>query len=204
MATTGDAELAERMRLMSLHGLSKDAWERYSGGRSWDYRIVAPGFKYNMTDVAAAIGIHQLRRAEPMRREREAVAERFFEAFADMPELELPPQDENRVHSWHLFPIRLRLDRLSLDRNAVIDALKDAGVGCSVHWRPLHLHTYYEQTFRWRPEDLPVATEVWERLVSLPIFPDMREEEIAHVVESVKAICLAHSRSPARAVEARV
>lgn len=202
MATTADTDLAERMRLMSLHGLSKDAWERYSGGRSWDYRIVAPGFKYNMTDVAAAIGIHQLRRAESMRRAREVVAERFLEALADVPELDLPPQDENRIHSWHLFPIRLRLERLSIDRNAFIDGLKDAGVGCSVHWRPLHLHTYYEETFRWRPEDFPVATEVWERLVSLPIFPDMREEEIAHVVATVKAICLAHSESPARAAEA--
>ena len=156
-----------------------------------------------MTDVAAAIGIHQLRRAESMRRARQAVAGRFFEALADMAELDLPPQDENRIHSWHLFPIRLRLERLSIDRNAFIDALKGAGVGCSVHWRPLHLHTYYEETFRWRPEDFPVATEVWERLVSLPIFPDMREDEIAHVVASVKAICLAHRKSPARAMEVR-
>ena len=203
MATTADADLADRMRLMSLHGLSKDAWNRYSGGRSWDYRIIAPGYKYNMTDVAAGIGIHQLRRAESMRLARQTVAWRFFEALADVAELDLPPQDENRVHAWHLFPIRLRLDRLSVDRNTFIDGLKDAAVGCSVHWRPLHLHAYYEETFRWRPEDFPVATEVWERLVSLPIFPDMREEEIEHVVASVKALCLAHRRSPARALEVR-
>jgi len=203
MATTADADLADRMRLMSLHGLSKDAWNRYSGGRSWDYRIIAPGYKYNMTDMAAAIGIHQLRRAESMRLARQNVAMRFFKALGDVAELDLPPQDENRVHAWHLFPIRLRLDRLSVDRNTFIDGLKDAAVGCSVHWRPLHLHAYYEETFRWRPEDFPVATEVWERLVSLPIFPDMREEEIEHVVASVKALCLAHRRSPARALEVR-
>jgi perosamine synthetase len=194
MATTADADLAERMRTCRSWG-PKDAWNRYSGGRSWDYRIVAPGYKYNMTDVAAAIGIHQLRRAESMRLARQTVAARFCEALADVAELDLPAQDENRVHAWHLFPIRLRLDRLSIGRNAFIDGLKDAGVGCSVHWRPLHLHAYYEETFRWRPEDFPVATEVWERLVSLPIFPDMREEEVEHVVASVKSICLAHRKS---------
>jgi perosamine synthetase len=201
MATTSDPALADRMRLMSLHGLSKDAWDRYSGGRAWDYRIVAPGYKYNLTDVAAAIGIHQLRRAEAMRLEREAIAQRFFDAFEDVEEIELPPHGENRVHSWHLFPIRLRLDRLSSDRNEFIDALKDAGIGCSVHWRPLHLHPYYEETFGWRPEDLPVASEVWERLVSLPIFPGMREGEIARVIDTVKTLCAARRRVPVEALE---
>jgi perosamine synthetase len=201
MATTSDPALAERMRLMSLHGLSKDAWDRYSGGRAWDYRIVAPGYKYNLTDVAAAIGIHQLRRAESMRREREAVAERLFDALAEVEELELPPRGEDRIHSWHLFPVRLRLDRLTTGRNEFIDALKDAGIGCSVHWRPLHLHPYYQETFGWRPEDLPVASEVWERLVSLPIFPGMREDEIDRVIETVKSLCEAGRRVPVGALE---
>ncbi len=204
MATTEDPALADRMRLMSLHGLSKDAWERYSGGRSWDYRIAAPGFKYNLTDVAAAIGIHQLARAEAMRVEREAIAGRFFEALADVEELELPPQDANRIHSWHLYPVRLRLDRLTIDRNEFIDALKDAGVGCSVHWRPLHLHPYYLETYLWRPEELPVSTEVWERLVSLPLFPGMRESEIARVVDVVRDLCAAHRRVPVHAVRSRL
>ncbi len=189
MATTADPVLADRIRLMSLHGLSQDAWRRYSGGGRWDYRILAPGFKYNLTDVAAAIGIHQLRRAESMRQDREQVARQFFEAFADLSELELPPADDDRIHSWHLFPVRLRLERLAIDRNEFIDLLKAAGVGCSVHWRPLHLHPYYEETFGWRADDLPVATRVWERLVSLPIFPRMREEEIARVVETVRTLC---------------
>jgi dTDP-4-amino-4,6-dideoxygalactose transaminase len=194
MAVTDDAALADRMRLMSLHGLSQDAWERYSGGKSWDYRIVAPGYKYNLTDVAAAIGIPQLARAEQMRKEREAVARGYSEAFAEVEELEIPPDDSDRIHSWHLYPIRLRLDRLTIDRSAFIEKLKEAGVGCSVHWRPLHLHPYYESAFGWRPEDLPVATRIWERLVSLPIFPGMREDDVRRVVDAVRGICARHLR----------
>jgi perosamine synthetase len=200
MATTSDPVLADRMRLMSLHGLSQDAWRRYSGGTKWDYRIQAPGFKYNLTDVAAAIGLHQLARAEAMRVERERIAGRLARALADVDELELPPTSPDRIHSWHLFPIRLRTDRLGIDRNAFIDALKAAGVGCSVHWRPLHLHPYYEETFGWRPQDLPTATAVWERLVSLPIFPGMRDEEVARVTDTLRDLCRANRRVAASAV----
>jgi dTDP-4-amino-4,6-dideoxygalactose transaminase len=194
MAVTGDVALAQRMRLMSLHGLSHDAWERYSGGSSWDYRIIAPGFKYNLTDIAAAIGIHQLARAEEMRREREGIARFYLEALADLAEVELPPEDTNRIHAWHLFPIKLRLDRLSISRDEFIVELKQAGVGCSVHWRPLHLHPYYQETFGFRQEDFPVATRLWQRLVSLPIFPGMRREEIDHVVGTVRQTCQSRSR----------
>jgi dTDP-4-amino-4,6-dideoxygalactose transaminase len=202
MATTFDEELADRMRRMSLHGLSQDAWKRYSGGGKWDYRILAPGFKYNLTDVAAAIGIHQLARAETLRVEREAIAKRFAEAFADTDELELPPAPSDRIHSWHLFPIRLRLDRVSITRNTVIDELRERGIACSVHWRPLHLHPYYEDNFGWRPEDLPVATATWERLISLPIFPGMRDEEIETVVENVRAVCRENRRRLSTAARA--
>jgi perosamine synthetase len=120
MAVTDDQALADRMRMMSLHGLSHDAWKRYSGG-SWDYRIVAPGFKYNLTDVASAIGVHQLARAEQLRLDRQAVAEQYFTEFADLAEIELPARPVNRIHSWHLFPIRLRLERLAIDRNQFIE-----------------------------------------------------------------------------------
>jgi dTDP-4-amino-4,6-dideoxygalactose transaminase len=195
MAVTNDAALAERMRLMSLHGLSRDAWDRYSGGRSWDYRIIAPGYKYNLTDIAAALGIAQLARAERMRQERETVARRYRESFARIEEVDIPADDPNRIHSWHLYPIRLRLDLLTIDRNSFIDKLKDAGVGCSVHWRPLHLHPYYQSTFGWRGEDFPVATETWKRLISLPIFPGLREEEIEFVVGVVEDLC-ARYRTP--------
>jgi len=194
MAVTHDAEVAERMRLMSLHGLSHDAWERYSGGGSWDYRIIAPGYKYNLTDIAAGIGIHQLARAEQMRRQREDIARRYLEALGDVEELELPAKDVNRIHSWHLFPIRLRLERLLINRNVFIEKLKQSDVGCSVHWRPLHLHPYYQETFGWRPEDFPVATALWERLVSLPIFPGMHENELEHVVHTVRRLCAQYAR----------
>ncbi len=198
MAVTGHSHLAERMRQMSLHGLSHDAWNRYRGGAKWDYRIAAPGFKYNMTDLAAAIGIHQLARAEQLRRCRERLARQYRVALAEVGEVELPPEPPDRIHSWHLFPIRLRLDRLSIDRNRFIELLQQSGIGCSVHWRPLHLHPYYQEQFGWREEQLPVATAQWRRLVSLPLFPDMQEEQIARVVEVVREICRCH-RQVARA-----
>jgi dTDP-4-amino-4,6-dideoxygalactose transaminase len=194
MAVTADSRLAERMRLMSLHGLSRDAWERYSGGRGWDYRITAPGYKYNLTDVAAALGRRQLVRAGEMQRHREEVARRYDRALRNVEELELPPANPDRLLAWHLYPIRLRLERLTVDRNAFLDGLRDAGVGCSVHWRPLHLHPYYEETFGWQPAHLPIASAVWERLVSLPIFPTMTEAEIRHVTGTVRALCTRFAR----------
>jgi len=189
MAVTSNSSVAERMRLMSLHGLSADAWLRHKPNGSWDYKIVAPGFKYNLTDFAAAIGIHQLSRAESMRQEREAVANRYFEALADVDQIELPSRDDNRIDSWHLFAVKLRLKQLKINRDAFITALRQSGVGCSVHWRPLHLHPYYQKTFGCRAKDFPVATAQWKRLVSLPIFPGMREDEIEHVIRVVRMIC---------------
>jgi dTDP-4-amino-4,6-dideoxygalactose transaminase len=194
MAVTDDAELAARLRLLSLHGLSHDAWGRYSGTGSWDYRIVAPGYKYNLTDIAAAIGIHQMARAEDMRQAREAIVHEYRERLADIEEIELPAIDANRIHAWHLFPIRLRLEALTVDRSQFIQELHKSGVACSVHWRPLHLHPYYEQTFGWRPADLPVASEVWMRLVSLPLFSAMRRDEIDAVVNTVRNVCALASR----------
>ena len=194
MAVTSNARLAERIRLMSLHGLSHDAWGRYSANGNWDYKIVAPGYKYNLTDVAAAMGIHQLDRAEEMRREREVIAKRYCDAFAGVAQIELPPHGENHIHSWHLFAVKLRLKRLTINRDEFMNELKRAGVGCSVHWRPLHLHPYYQKTFGWRAKDLPVATAMWKRLVSLPIFPGMLNDEIEHVISTVKRICARHAR----------
>lgn len=187
MAVTNEESLASRIRQMSLHGLSHDAWKRYEGNSSWDYRIEAPGYKYNMTDMAAAIGIHQLERAESMRREREEIADFYDQAFRSLNEVELPVRLENRIHSWHLYPIRLRLDCLTIDRNQFMSCLRERGVGSSVHWRPLHLHPLYESD--WRPADCPVATEVWERLVTLPLFPGMTAAEKSHVVKVVQDLC---------------
>ena len=188
MAVTRSAELADRMRMMSLHGLSHDAWDRYRGNGSWDYRICAPGYKYNFTDIAAAIGIHQLARAEAMRQERETLALRYFDELSEIEAIELPPIDSDRIHAWHLFPIKLRLERLAIGRDEFIEELKRRGVGCSVHWRPLHLHPYYENA-GWTAEDFPCASEVWRRLISLPIFPGMRSDEFDHVVSSLKELC---------------
>ena len=192
MVVTNHPRLAERMRLMALHGLSADAWERYSGKGSWDYRIVAPGYKYNLTDIAASIGIHQLARAEQMRARREHIARTYRDAFADIDEIDLPREDGDRLHAWHLFPIKLRLDQLGIDRDEFVRELSQAGIGCSVHWRPLHLHPYYEQTFGWHPREFPVATSVWKRLVSLPIFSAMHEAEVAAVILAVKQLCARH------------
>lgn len=201
MCVTNDQTLAERMRLMSLHGLSHDAWGRYSGGGNWDYKIIAPGYKYNLTDIAAAIGIHQLARAEEMRRQRESVAHYYLEALAAVEEIELPPVDANRLSSWHLFPIRLKLERLAIERNDFMTALKNTGVGCSVHWRPLHLHPYYEETFGWRAGDCLVATNLWQRLISLPLFPTMQPAEREHVVRTVRDICDEHALARAQHVD---
>lgn len=180
MAVTQSSELADRMRIMSLHGLSKDAWSRYSGSGKWDYKIIAPGYKYNMTDVLAAIGIHQLSRAELMRLERQRIADFYYKAFSEDENIELPPFNSNRILSWHLFPIRLNLATLSIDRDRFVQELKMRGVGFSVHWRPLHLHPYYSG-LGWKKEDCIVASKVWKRLISLPIFPGMSPDESEQV-----------------------
>lgn len=189
MAVTDNAPLAERMRQMSLHGLSHDAWKRFAGNFAWDYRIAAPGFKYNLTDVAAAIGIHQLARAEQLRQAREAVARFYLRELADVEQLQLPLDPPDRIHAWHLFPIRLRLERLAIDRNEFIEHLRLNGVGCSVHWRPLHLHPYYEETYGRQTKHLPVASAEWVRLISLPLFPGMSEAERRHVAAVVRDLC---------------
>jgi dTDP-4-amino-4,6-dideoxygalactose transaminase len=194
MAVTANHLIAEKIRLMSLHGLSRDAWKRYTEEGSWDYLITEPGYKYNLTDIAASIGIHQLDRAEAMRRQREEVAEIYLDKLANVKELSLPPDDEKRLHSWHLFPVRLNLRELSITRNAFIKELKRCGVGCSVHWRPLHLHPFYSEKLGWREHHLPTATALWSQLISLPIFPSITTDEIEYVVKTVKTICTNSSK----------
>ncbi|MDA8017505.1 MAG: DegT/DnrJ/EryC1/StrS family aminotransferase [Thermoanaerobaculia bacterium] len=193
MATTGDEALAAQMRSLSLHGLSNDAWGRYTSKGAWDYRILAPGYKYNLTDIAAALGLQQLARAEEMRLARERIALEFIRQLRHVDELEIPTDPgPDRIHSWHLFQVKLRPGALSIDRDALLEELRELGVGFSVHWRPLHLHPYWADQFGWRPEHLPTATEVWRRTVSLPIFPAMTDAEVAHVVASVEDVCRRH------------
>jgi dTDP-4-amino-4,6-dideoxygalactose transaminase len=192
MLVTDSPEIANRARSMRLHGLTRDAWKRYSGGGSWYYEIEDVGFKYNLTDLAAAIGLVQLSRAEAMRLERERVALRYGRAFraagltkfVDLPE----EPGSNEVHAWHLYPLRLKLDRLSIGRAAVIDRLAEAGIGASVHFIPLHLHPYYRRTYGYEAADLPVAAEQYAREISLPIYPDLGDGEVDYIVERLAEI----------------
>lgn len=195
MAVTGREELADRMRVMSLHGMSKDAWKRFTDKGSWYYEIVAPGFKYNMTDVAAALGLVQLRRAEELWEGRRRVAATYREALAAVEELELPAELPHRRHSWHLYPVRLRLERLGIDRAAFIEELKRRGVAASVHWMPLHMQPYYVGTYGFAPGEFPISAGLWPRLVSLPIFPSMSEAEIRRVIEVVRDVVGSHRRA---------
>jgi perosamine synthetase len=188
MAVTDDDRLAERMRLMSLHGMSKDAWNRYTSAGSWYYEVVAPGFKYNLTDVAAAMGRVQLARADELWRERQRVARAYHAALADIPGLELPTEQQDRQHSWHLFSIRLDLTVWPEGRDRFIDGLKERGVGASVHWLPLHMQPYYRDTYNLRPDDFPVAHGLWPRLVSLPLFPGMTSEDVETVAGAIRAM----------------
>lgn len=194
MAVTPDPALEERMRIMSLHGMSRNAWNRFSKEGSFYYEIIAPGFKYNLTDIAAAIGIQQLRRADTLHRERCRIAETYTAHLADLEELVLPRSMPDRVHSWHLYVIRLQLDRLTIDRRTFIESLRARGITTSVHWMPLHMHPYYRETYGYRPEDFPVASRIYNGIVTLPLFPGMSEAQIKHVTDSIRDIIAASIR----------
>lgn len=195
MACTQRDDYAERMRIMSLHGISKDPWKRFTAEGSWYYEIVAPGFKYNLTDIAAAIGIHQLRRADELHRKRAQWAGLYSELLGGVEELILPTQQPDRIHSWHLYVIRLRLDRLRINRAEMIDALKKAGITSSVHWMPLHEHPYYREKYGYKPDDFPVAARLYPELITLPLYPDMTEAEIAYVCDTLKGIVRGNLKS---------
>lgn len=194
MACTNNDRLAERIRVMGLHGISKDAWKRFTSEGSWYYEIVAPGFKYNLTDIASAIGLHQLRKADRLRIARERAVTSYRARLSKVPGLILQADDPNRIHSWHLFPIRLRLEELSVDHAVVISELKAAGIGASVHWMPLHMHPYYRDTYGYVPNDLPVAARVFPQLISLPLFPAMSEEDIEYVCSTLTTILKRYRR----------
>jgi perosamine synthetase len=172
------------MRMMSLHGISKDAWKRYTASGSWFYEIVAPGFKYNMSDIIAAIGLAQLRKVDAMRERREAIARQYDDAFAQYAELEVPTVRDHIRHAWHLYPIRLN-PGVSIRRDEFIDELKKAQIGTSVHFIPLHLHPYYQTLYGYRPEDLPVALAQYLREISLPIYSRMSDSDVRSVIDAV-------------------
>jgi perosamine synthetase len=188
MACTENDEYADRMRIMSLHGISRDAWKRFTAEGSWYYEIVAPGFKYNLTDIASAIGIHQLRKADLFHRRRSELVRHYCEALSDVEEIILPQVQPNRIHSWHLFVIRLKLERLKIDRARFITELQQRGIGTSVHWMPLHMHPYYRETYGYAPQDLPVSAALYPEIVTLPLYPDMSEDDVRHVCDSIKEL----------------
>jgi dTDP-4-amino-4,6-dideoxygalactose transaminase len=190
MVTTENPELADRIRLMRLHGIERDAWKRYRGDGSWRYEVLEAGFKYNLTDFQSAMGMVQLARCDSMRHARQIIATRYNSVFSTIPELITPEIRENLSTSWHLYILRLRLDGLRCDRDAFIRALHEEGVCCSVHFIPLHLQPYYQRAFGYRKGDFPCAEEQFDRCLSLPIFPGMTESEIEHVVRAVKTVVL--------------
>ena len=194
MICTDDDEIAERCRIMSLHGISRDAWKRYTAEGSWYYEIVAPGFKYNMTDVAAALGLGQLRRAEGMWARRREIADRYNRAFSASTHLQTPHDRTDCRHAWHLYMLRLNLDRLAIDRAVFIEELRKRGIGASVHFIPLHIHPYYRETYGYSENDFPVAHREFQREVSLPIYSKMSDEEVNRVISAVLEIAELHSR----------
>lgn len=186
--TTDDDKLAERMRLLSLHGMSRDAWQRYSETGSWYYEVVAPGFKCNMTDLQASLGLHQLRRLDGFIASRQRIARQYQEALAGLPELFLPEELPDRNHVYHLYPVRLDVDRLRIDRAEFIRLLQEARIGASVHFIPLHRHPYYKETYGYRPEQFPCCETLYRGLLSLPLYPKMTAEDVSDVIGTVTGI----------------
>jgi len=185
MICTNDEALAARCRIMALHGISKDAWKRYTAEGMWYYEIVAPGFKYNMTDVAAAMGIVQLRKAQKMLARRQEIARRYNEAFSSIPQLQVPHDNPEMQHAWHLYMLRLNLEQLRIDRAQFLIELKNRNIGSSVHFIPLHIHPYYRETYGYKPEDFPVAYREYRREISLPIYSKMSDQDISDVIAAV-------------------
>ncbi len=197
MLVTNDDEIATRARRMSLHGISRDPWNRYAASGTWYYEIEDAGYKYNMTDLAAALGLAQLSRADEMREARERVARRYLAELASLEDrLQLPEAGAPGEHAWHLFVVRLRSDaalgdasadeKLRTRRAAVIDRLRSVGIGTSVHFIPLHRHPLYRE-MGWRPEQFPVAERAYAGAISLPIFPDMTDDQVNRVIEALAA-----------------
>jgi perosamine synthetase len=191
MLVTADEALANRARAMSLHGISRDAWKRYAAGGSWYYEIEDAGFKDNMTDIAAALGLVQLSRADELLDARRALVAAYRTAFdasgvGDL--VDLPADAVDGSHAWHLYVIRLRLERLRIDRAAVIDGVSSAGIGTSVHFIPLHKHPYHRRTGGWDASRFPVAEREYPRVISLPLWPGMTGRDVRRVVEELATV----------------
>ncbi len=194
MITTNSDDLAERMRIMSLHGISRDAWKRFSAEGSWYYEILAPGYKYNMTDIAASLGVQQLARCDQfweLRRER---AGWYDKGLSDVAEVSLPRVAPEVQHAWHLYVIQIAPELLRIDRNEFIKQLNAAGIGTSVHYTPLHMHPYYRDAWGYQPADLPVAQSAYNRIISLPLHPKLARSDADIVIETVRRIVAENRR----------
>jgi dTDP-4-amino-4,6-dideoxygalactose transaminase len=187
MLVTRNEQIAARCKVMRLHGISRDAFDRFTAKvPSWYYEIVAPGFKYNLTDIAAALGLHQLKRVRGFQVRREEIARRYDEALADLP-LIVPPRPQNAedLHAWHLYVVRLSDDAV-INRDQLIDGLFADGIGVSVHYIPLHLHPYWRERYDLKPEQFPHSQKAYERMVSLPLYTKMTDADVERVITSVR------------------
>jgi dTDP-4-amino-4,6-dideoxygalactose transaminase len=191
---TADEELARRVRVLSLHGLSRDAWKRYTASGSWSYAVEEAGFKYNLSDLHAAIGIHQLRRLPAMNERRRALAALYERAFAADPALRLPVERNEVDSAWHLYPLRLERERLRVDRDRFLEALRAENIGASVHFIPIHHHPFYRDRLGLEPGAFPVAEDAYSRLVSLPLFSALTDREAEDVIAAVRKLSTAYAR----------
>lgn len=191
MVTTHDERLLEHMRVLCLHGISKDAWNRYAEHGNWYYQVVECGFKYNLSDIQSAIGIHQLRKQEEFIAVRTRYAQMYNRVFREVAELEIPPESSEGRHCWHLYMLRLNLGDLAIDRNAFIAELRKKGIGASVHFIPIPLHPFFERFAGLPQNHCPRALELYPRLISLPLYPAMTEEEVTRVAVCVREIAWA-------------
>lgn len=179
MATTNNEEYAASMKKNRLHGISKDAWNRYSEKGHWYYEVVDNGYKYNMTDVAASLGLIQLKRLDEMNSKRAKIAKRYNEGFKDNANIKSLEFDLNRKSSWHLYVIKVD------DRDELMTKLKENGIGTSLHFIPVHHHPYYKSTYKYNKDNYPVANKAFAKSISLPIFPDMTVEEVDHIIDFI-------------------
>ncbi len=187
-ALTGRPELLADARVIGLHGMSADGWKRFDKSGSWEYDIAMPGFKYNMTDLQAAIGMHQLPRLEQFHARRREVVARYAEAFGNDERFQVPVEREDCSSAWHLYVLRIRPELLGLDRNRFIEELKARNIGSSVHYRPLHMMSFYANKYGYRPDDFPVAKDAYERMISLPLNPRLSHADVEDVVEAVNDV----------------
>jgi dTDP-4-amino-4,6-dideoxygalactose transaminase len=194
MVTTENDQLADRMRILSLHGMSRDAWKRYSNEGSWYYEILARGFKYNMPDLLAALGRTQLQKAGRMLEIRRRHAQILHQELSEVEEIILPVESDDSTHAWHLFIIRLQPERLKITRNQFIEKLTQAGVHTSVHFIPLHLQPFFRDRFKLRKGDFPVAEKVYDSAVSLPFYPSMADEDVRRVAGVVREVIMENAR----------